>query len=296
MFLTVPKGRPAHMDVETAGALPVAAIAHADGLAQHVCPRHFFPVIVQGHGMGNDLKAVSKGAVVLAVDVLVVSVGDVHNGVGVAVILARPVDLQLYAQIAGRCTIEDGGGFAVIILNTSFLMVAVVAIGVFTVLIALIKVGIILVDDAVAAGAGGVVVVPAGFAERRVGVSGVIVPPDGLPAVGAGQGVGLGTGGAELLIINVVHDLGWVEFPTDGAGDKGGWIGLHGSTSLTKRCPAAQRTAGVVKEMISNHEPIFFLSGCFVLRSVFLVPCSAFQYYPIYSPEISSVFYPCYPP
>lgn len=256
LLIGISKGVTAHMDVEAAGALPVAAVAHLDGAFQNVRPRHFGSVVVQTHGVGDDLKAVPERTIVLAVDVLVMGVGDVHDGIGVAVVLARPVDLQLYAQIAGRRAIENGGGFAVVILNASFLMVAVVAVGVFAVLIALIKVSVILVDDPATAGAGGVVVVPAGFAERCVGVSGVIIPPDGLPAVGAGQGVGLGAGGAELLIVNVVHDLGRVERSADGARDKGGWIGFHGSTSLTKRCPAAVYGCGVVQRYnISSDVP-----------------------------------------
>ena len=55
----------------------MAEVPHALRLAQHLRPRHFVQVILERHGMRDELQALIQTAVRLYVQVFSVSIGDV---------------------------------------------------------------------------------------------------------------------------------------------------------------------------------------------------------------------------
>ena len=65
-------------------------------------------VVVQRHGVGDDLKAIIQAAVMLAVDALLtVSVGILDDIPCVGGIFTGIVDLQLYAEVAVSLAVEN---------------------------------------------------------------------------------------------------------------------------------------------------------------------------------------------
>ena len=123
-------------------------------------------LILQRHGVRHDLKAVVQAAIVLAVGKGVLPVGDVQQRRGILTVLARTVDLQLYAEEAGPRAVEDGAGLEIVVVDRTVLNVGatVAAIGVVVVvgIPALIK-----GDETAAAGASGIVAVIAVGAKGR---------------------------------------------------------------------------------------------------------------------------------
>ena len=99
---------------------------------QHLIPRHFVELVLQRHGVRDDLKAVIQTAIVLAVGKGVLPVGNVQQGRGVLVVLAGTVDLQLDTEEAGPGAIEDGTGLEIVIMDSAVFNVgaAVTAIGI----------------------------------------------------------------------------------------------------------------------------------------------------------------------
>ena len=95
----------------------------------------------------------------------VLPVGDVQQRRGILTVLARTVDLQLYAEEAGPRAVEDGAGLEIVVVDGTVLDVgaAVTAIGV------VVVVGIPAVikgDEAAAAGTPSVIAVAAVGANR----------------------------------------------------------------------------------------------------------------------------------
>ena len=131
-IIGVPEGFAGHVDMQAAGTCLMGEIPHTDGLVQHLIPRHFVKLILQRHGMRDDLKAVVQTAIVLAVGKGVLPVGDVQQRRGILTVLARTVDLQLYAEEAGPRAVEDGTGFEIVIVDGAVFDVgaAVAAIGI----------------------------------------------------------------------------------------------------------------------------------------------------------------------
>lgn len=125
-------------------------------------------MIVQGHGVGDDLKAVVQGAVVLAIDALRTVVNQGHQGLGGADALAAFVDFQLHAEVAGTGAIEDGLGLVVIALDAAGDGIAVVACVTQWFILFLVSsliVGVRQGDQSAAMVAAGIVVVIAGLAK-----------------------------------------------------------------------------------------------------------------------------------
>jgi hypothetical protein len=83
---------------QTASGGIVGAVLHLDCLAEYLLPIHVFSVIGKRHGMRHKLKAVLKTSVVLAVQMLVVAVGYVHECIGVIATLTAIVDFKLYTD------------------------------------------------------------------------------------------------------------------------------------------------------------------------------------------------------
>lgn len=133
--LVVAKSVAVDVDVKPAGTALVAGVAHVDGLGHHIGPGHFGEVIVQGHGVGDDLHAVFQRAVMLDVDVFMVLVGNGHEPTGPAVALAALVDLQLHAKVADARAVKDGVGFVIVGLD-ALRMGAVAGVAVAVVILA----------------------------------------------------------------------------------------------------------------------------------------------------------------
>ena len=102
LLLRVTESAPIHMDMEATGAGLMAGIAQADRFLENLGPGHFFHVIVQGHGMADQLEAFIQGTIVLAVEVFqAVAVGSLQDLLGPVIILAAEVDFQLHAEVPG---------------------------------------------------------------------------------------------------------------------------------------------------------------------------------------------------
>ena len=69
--------------------------------------------------------------------------------------------------------------------------------------IVILVVGIIKVDDTPAVFAAGLVPVIAGLTERRIFVSGIVIPVDTLSTVGADNGLLVGAGFAECVFVHL---------------------------------------------------------------------------------------------
>lgn len=136
----------------------------------------------------------------LAVNVVVPSIANVENSIGIFVIFACHVNLQLNAHVAIAFTVELGCGLVVVGMNCLIgqLFVATVAVGI--VIVALI-VGVVVVDEALTSGAIAVVIVSAGGAEGvRVGAC-VFAAQDQLAAITTGGGQFVQAVGAEQFAV-----------------------------------------------------------------------------------------------
>ena len=161
--------------------------------------------------MGHQLKAVVQAAIVLAVQMVCIPVGDAQERSGIVAALAGIVDFQLHAEIAGATAVENGVRLVVVIVDATLTAAGAAAIAEGLVIAFVPIVGIVLVDHPSALGAGQVVAVVAVLTKRRVAVTGVLVPPDTRPAVGADQGGGFQTGGTEQLAVEfdeLFHRMG----------------------------------------------------------------------------------------
>ena len=69
-FLRFSEGLPADVDVEAAGLGLVGTVAQRAGCAQDLRPGHLFLVVLQTHGMRDQLEAIAEGTVVLTVEPL----------------------------------------------------------------------------------------------------------------------------------------------------------------------------------------------------------------------------------
>lgn len=194
------------MDVQTAAAGLVAAVTHLHrGMAQRG-PGHLMEMIVQRHGVGDDLEAIIQGAVVLAVDALCTVVGQGHQGLGGANTLAAFVDFQLHAEVAGTGAIEDGLGLVVIALDAAGDGIAVVACVTQWFILFLVSsliVGICQGDQSAAMVAAGIVVVIAGLAKGDFRGSGIVIPPETAAAVGTADSFRIQAAWAEGLAVEV---------------------------------------------------------------------------------------------
>lgn len=105
--LRITKGVAVHMDMQTAGACLMAGIAHINRTMQNLLPRHFFPVVIQRHGVRYHFKTIVQRTVMLTVEIFqAVAVGDLHDLTGTGIILPGPVNLQLHAKIPGAISTE----------------------------------------------------------------------------------------------------------------------------------------------------------------------------------------------
>ena len=96
MFLGLSKGQAAHMDMKAAGPRLMAGVAQIHGSLADLLPGHLPELVVQGHGMGDDLKAIVQGAVVLAIDAALTGIiGESQNLRGILRVLAALVNFLI---------------------------------------------------------------------------------------------------------------------------------------------------------------------------------------------------------
>lgn len=145
-------------------------------------------MILQAHGVGDDLKAVVKTTIVFAVDVLNLGIGDVQNLIGIVTVLTGFIDLQLHTEIARAFTAEQWVGFVVIVVDAAVIVVLVAGEAVSFIAVTAGVERIVLADEPAAVGTGGVVIVVAIPAEGRIICTVVVVPPDAVTAPGVGGG------------------------------------------------------------------------------------------------------------
>lgn len=187
-FLHFAEGFPAGMDVKTAGLGLVRTVAQRAGCAQELRPGHLFLVVLQAHGMRDQLEAVAEGTVVLTVEPLgETNVGLRQDLAGVVTPLAAFVDLQLDSEVPWTGAIEDG--FWLVVVALDHVPVCFLQTGQAEGFIAVVQIVTVLaVDEAATLGAGHVALVVAGLAEWGVVISGVVSEPDPLAAAGAEGG------------------------------------------------------------------------------------------------------------
>ena len=77
LLIGTAKGQAGDVNMKAASSCRMAEIAHALRFTQYLCPRHFVQVILERHGMRDELQALIQTAVRLYVQVFSVSIGDV---------------------------------------------------------------------------------------------------------------------------------------------------------------------------------------------------------------------------
>ena len=126
-------------------------------------PRHLGLMVLQGHGVGDDLKAVHQRAVVLTVDAVILGLGiaNVQDLLGVVLVLAALVDLQLHAEVAFSGTEEVEFGNVVVVMDGLAVQDVVAMLAVGNVVQIIHVVGAVIVDELTATAAVGVVILVA---------------------------------------------------------------------------------------------------------------------------------------
>ena len=156
--------------------LLMGAIAQASGLVQNLFPGHMLAVVVQSHGVADNLEALVQGAVVLAVGPFLSVVDQPKNLPGIAVVFSGAVNLQLHPEVPAALAEELRFRLIVIVVDFPGAGVAAVAgVAPWLIVIVVIVIGVILKDDPAAVFAGGVVAVKAGLAQVGIFVAGVAV-------------------------------------------------------------------------------------------------------------------------
>ncbi len=95
----------------------MAVISEPERFRNHIMPRHLIAVIVEGHGVGDDLHSVVKRAVRLYVDLLVKRIPDVKDLVRLFAVLSAAVNFKLNAEEARTFSVENGCGLVGIVVD-----------------------------------------------------------------------------------------------------------------------------------------------------------------------------------
>ena len=227
--LRFPEGFSADVNVKAAGLGLVGTVAQRAGCAQDLRPGHLFLVVLQTHGMRDQLEAIAEGTVVLTVEPLgETDVGLGQNLAGVVTPLAAFVDLQLDSEVPWTGAVEDG--FWLVVVALDHVSVGFLQAGQAERLIAVVQVvGVLTVDEAAALGAGHVALVVAGLTEGRVVISGVVSEPDPLAAAGAEGGFILQTLRADEPVVEWDEFIEIVDLTAELAGD---FVFFHGIVLL----------------------------------------------------------------
>ena len=186
-------------------------------------------MVLQTHGMRDQLEAVAEGTVVLTVEPLgETDVGLGQNLAGVVTPLATFIDLQLDPEVPWTGAIEDG--FWLVVVALDHVPVCFLQAGQAERLIAVVQIVTVLtVDEAATLGAGHVALIVAGLAERCVVISGVVSEPDPLTAAGAEGSFVLQALRADEPVVEWDELIGVVDFAAELAGN---FVFFHGIVLL----------------------------------------------------------------
>ena len=209
------------MDMETASACLVGSISQTSGLVQNLFPGHMLAVVVQGHGMADNLEALIQRAVVFTVGPLLSVVDQLENLTGVAVVFAGTVNFQFHPKVPAALAKELRFRLVVIVVDFPDAgVVAVAGVAPGFIVIAIIVVGIILKDDPATVFTGGVVAIKAGLAQVGIFVAGVAVGPDALTAPLAAGGFRVQAGTAQQLAVKLRQSFRRMQTAAGAAGNK----------------------------------------------------------------------------
>lgn len=218
------KGVPADVDMEAAGSRLMGAVAHTDSLLENGGPGHVFFVVLQAHGMGDDLKAVLQGAVMLAVDVLRFPVGDLHKLSSIGGAFPALVDLKLNAKETRPFSEKDGLGLIVVVLDGIEPMgAAKIAEAIYTVggfALSVLVVSVVYMEEPSTIGAVGVIALVTSLTKGCTAAAGAFAPPDTFAAMGTEGGLFLQAAGAKVLLVKT-GSLGNGHFLAADFADKG---------------------------------------------------------------------------
>ena len=161
-------------------------------------PRHLGLMVFQGHGGGDDLKTVHQRTVMLAVDAVMLGLGvaSVQDLLGVVLVLAALVDLQLHAEVAFAETEEVELGHVVVVVDGLAVQDVVAMLTVGNVVQVIHVVGAVVVNELTATAAMGVVILVAPISEGGIAGPLVVVAEDAVAAVAAEGGQAIQTLGA----------------------------------------------------------------------------------------------------
>ena len=217
------------MNVKATGLGLVGTVAQRAGCAQDLRPGHLFLVVLQTHGMRDQLEAIAERTVVLTVEPLgETNVGWRQDLAGVVTPLAAFVDLQLDSEVPWTGAIEDG--FRLVVVALDHVPVCFLQTGQAERLIAVVQIVTVLtVDEAATLGAGHVALVVAGLAEWSVVISGVVSEPDPLAAAGAEGGFVLQALRADEPVVEWNEFIEIVDLTAELAGD---FVFFHGIVLL----------------------------------------------------------------
>lgn len=228
-FLRFPEGLPADVNVKAAGLGLVGTVAQRAGCAQNFRPGHLFLVVLQAHGMRDQLEAVAEGTVVLTVEPLgETNVGWRQDLAGVVTPFAAFIDLQLDSEVPWTGAIEDG--FRLVVIALDHVPVCFLQTGQAEGLIAVVQIVTVLtVDEAATLRAGHVALVVASLTEWGVVISGVVSEPDPLTAAGAEGGFVLQALWADKAVVEWDELIRVVDFAAELAGN---FVFFHGIVLL----------------------------------------------------------------
>ena len=105
----------------------MGAVAQLLCFGENRRPGHMVQLIVQRHGMGYDFKAFIERAITLAVDVLLLAVGNVHNFGCVGIVFAGVVYLQFNTKVPISVPVENRFRLVAIVENYPVPVVVAVA-------------------------------------------------------------------------------------------------------------------------------------------------------------------------
>ena len=195
--LVISKGISIDVNVQTASRCLMGTIAHGNCLPKEFLPVHGFHVIIQCHGMGNDLKAIFQRTIRLDVNVFLMHIGDAFEAGGVVIVLTAFIHFQFYAEVSFSVSVENGCGLVTVL---------------FDLILKLVKASFAVGQVAVPADETFRNDLPAGFAAVVVGIEAVLTKagvfigdavlfPDSFTAVVTGDTVFLNAVIAEQFIV-----------------------------------------------------------------------------------------------
>ena len=85
----------------------MGTIAHGNRFPEECFPVHSLRVVLQSHGVGNNLKAIFQRAIRLDVDIFLMHIGNAFESCGIVVIFAAFIDFQFYAKVSLSVSVKD---------------------------------------------------------------------------------------------------------------------------------------------------------------------------------------------